>query len=75
MRKHGVTSAVEEYVLSEKANFIPGKKEEDQPEMLNRLMDGIIHSMIEVGNGLEFNIPGLVAEGKGILFKHSKVAF
>ncbi|KAG6901507.1 hypothetical protein C0995_010976, partial [Termitomyces sp. Mi166 len=62
VKKQGVASAVEEYVVSEKANFIVGKKEGENPEMLNRLMDGIIHSMIEVGCGLEFNVPGLVAE-------------
>ncbi|KAG6870719.1 hypothetical protein C0992_012608, partial [Termitomyces sp. T32_za158] len=62
VKEQGVASAVEDYVFSEKANFISGLKEDEQPEMLNRLMDGIVHSMIEVGHGLEFNVPGLVAE-------------
>lgn len=67
MKKQGVTSAVDDYVFSEKANFISGNKAGEQPEMLNRFMDGIQHSMIEIGYGLEFNVPGLVAEGKGTL--------
>ncbi|KAG6876224.1 hypothetical protein C0992_000426 [Termitomyces sp. T32_za158] len=74
VKKQGVTSAVEDYVFSEKANFISGLKEDEQPEMLNRMMDGIIHSMIEVGHGLEFNVPGLVAEGKSTLRQRSKIA-
>ncbi|KAG5721543.1 hypothetical protein E4T56_gene13069 [Termitomyces sp. T112] len=74
VKKQGVTSAVEEYVLSETANFISasGKKEKEHPEMLNRLMDGIAHSMIEVGYGLEFNVPGLVAEGLAWAAVHLK---
>ncbi|KAG6828243.1 hypothetical protein H0H92_008677 [Tricholoma furcatifolium] len=59
----GVSEAVEEHIFSPKANFIPGKKKGEQPEMLGRFMDGIIHSLIHVGYGLEFNVPGLVAEG------------
>lgn len=31
--------------------------------MVNRLVARLIHPMIYVGYGLEFNIPGLVAEG------------
>ncbi|KAG6897937.1 hypothetical protein C0992_008685 [Termitomyces sp. T32_za158] len=62
VKKQGVISVVEDYVFSEKANFIVGNKEDEQPEMLNRLMDGIVHSMIEIGHGLEFNVPGVVAE-------------
>lgn len=74
VRKQGVTSAVEDYVMSEKANFIAGNTEDEQPEMLNRCMDGIIHSMIEIGLGLEFNLPGVVAEGKNKLSKHSEIS-
>ncbi|KAF5375845.1 hypothetical protein D9615_008239 [Tricholomella constricta] len=64
VREKGVAQAVEEYVFDLKANFVDGKTAgQDQPEMLNRFMDGIIHPMIHVGNGLEFGLPGLVAEG------------
>ncbi|KAG6907556.1 hypothetical protein DXG01_008438 [Tephrocybe rancida] len=61
--KQGITDAVEEYVFSRQANFIAGRKDDEQPQMLNRFLDGIIHSMIHVGYGLEFGVPGLVAEG------------
>ncbi|KAG6844831.1 hypothetical protein H0H93_016339, partial [Arthromyces matolae] len=62
VKKQGVNGAVQEYIFSEKANFVAGRKEDQQPEMLNRFMDGIIHSLIQVGYGLEFNVPGLVIE-------------
>lgn len=39
------------------------KEGQEQPEMVNRFMDGIIHSLIHVGNGIEFGVPGLVADG------------
>ncbi|KAG6885099.1 hypothetical protein C0993_005866 [Termitomyces sp. T159_Od127] len=72
VKKQGVTSALEDYVFSEKANFMSGNKADEQPEMLNRLMDGILHSMIQVGHGLEFNVPGLVAEGLAWTAVHIK---
>lgn len=31
--------------------------------MLNRFVSGVIHSFIHAGFGIEFNLPGLVAEG------------
>lgn len=34
-----------------------------QPQMLNRFLDGLMHPMIHVGHGLEFGLPGTVAEG------------
>ncbi|KAJ7121552.1 hypothetical protein C8R44DRAFT_166956 [Mycena epipterygia] len=34
-----------------------------QPEMLNRLLAGILHPMLYLGYGIEFSLPGLVAEG------------
>ncbi|KAG6907554.1 hypothetical protein DXG01_008436, partial [Tephrocybe rancida] len=74
VKKQGTTDAVEEYVFSQQANFIAGKKDVEQPEMLNRFMDGIMHSMINVGNGLEFGVPGLVAEGLAWTAVHLKSA-
>lgn len=32
--------------------------------MINRLLDGIFHPMIYLGCGVEFNMPGVVAEGQ-----------
>lgn len=31
--------------------------------MLNRTFDSIMHPMINIGNGLEFNLPGMVIDG------------
>ncbi|KAJ7870945.1 hypothetical protein B0H14DRAFT_2725051 [Mycena olivaceomarginata] len=53
---------LEEWVFSLKANFDTNSHEQ-QPEMLNRLLAGILHPMLYVGYGLEFSLPGLVAEG------------
>ncbi|KAG6808052.1 hypothetical protein H0H92_005568 [Tricholoma furcatifolium] len=72
VKKRGTAEALEEYVLSREANFVVGKKDEDQPRMLDRCMDGIIHSMIHIGNGLEFGVPGLVAEGLAWTAVHLK---
>ncbi|KAG6856957.1 hypothetical protein H0H87_011627 [Tephrocybe sp. NHM501043] len=66
VKKHGTVEALEEYVFSQKVNFVAGKKDEEQPAMLDRCMDGIIHSMIHIGNGLEFGVPALVAEGLAV---------
>ncbi|KAG6849194.1 hypothetical protein H0H93_010521 [Arthromyces matolae] len=72
VKESGVNEAVEKSIFSENANFIPGRADDQQPEMLNRFLDGIIHSLIEVGYGLEFNIPGLVAEGLAWTAVHLK---
>ncbi|KAG6913170.1 hypothetical protein DXG01_009085, partial [Tephrocybe rancida] len=74
VKKQGTIEAVEEYVFSQQANFIAGRKDDEQPEMLNRFMDGIMHSMIHIGNGLEFGVPGLVAEGLAWTAVHLKSA-
>ena len=55
-----------------KMNFDPARDAENrkQPEMLNHFLDGLFHPMIHVGYGVEFGMPGMVAEGKPI-FLHS----
>ncbi|KAJ7575961.1 hypothetical protein C8J56DRAFT_974211 [Mycena floridula] len=52
---------IEEWIFSSRANFdsYNGVK----PMMLNRLLAGILHPMLYLGYGLEFSLPGLVAEG------------
>ncbi|KAG6833346.1 hypothetical protein H0H87_008522 [Tephrocybe sp. NHM501043] len=72
VKKQGTASALEEYVFSQNANFVHGKQHKDQPAMLDRCMDGILHSMIHIGNGLEFGVPGLVAEGLAWTAVHFK---
>ena len=58
-----VTEVLEEYVFSAKAN-VGGPGIERQPRMLNRFFAALVHPLIHTGNGLEFGILGLVAEGK-----------
>ncbi|TBU44557.1 hypothetical protein BD309DRAFT_862019 [Dichomitus squalens] len=60
--KKDVTEVLEEYIFSAKAN-IGGSATEGQPRMLNRFFAAVVHPMIHIGNGLEFGILGLVAEG------------
>ena len=61
--KRDVTEVLEEYVFSAKAN-VGGPGIEGQPRMLNRFFAALIHPLIHAGNGLEFGLLGLVAEGK-----------
>jgi len=63
VRSKGVVAPLEEHIFDLKANFIAGKNADEQPRMLDRFLDGIMHSFIHTGNGLEFGLPGLVAEG------------
>ena len=63
LSKKDVTEVLEEYVFSAKAN-IGGPETKGQPRMLNRFLAGLVHPMIHTGNGLEFGILGLVAEGE-----------
>ena len=57
-----MAEVVEEFVFSPKANIgTPGV--EGHPRMLNRFLAAIFHPMIHAGCGLEFGLPGLVAEG------------
>ena len=53
---------LEKYVMSKDANFVPGKNGK-APLMLSRFMAGLLHPYIHAGYGVEFGIPGLVAEG------------
>ena len=39
------------------------KQEKNHPEMLNRLLAGLVHPLIHLAYGLEFGLPGQVAEG------------
>ncbi|KAJ7633990.1 hypothetical protein B0H17DRAFT_961581 [Mycena rosella] len=58
LKKNDTAATLEEWLFSSKANF-DGKG----PQMLNRMLAGILHPMLYVGYGIEFAIPGLVAEG------------
>ncbi|KAL0067527.1 hypothetical protein AAF712_005518 [Marasmius tenuissimus] len=51
---------LEEYVFSPSMNTPNGTGE--NPHMLARFLDGFYHSMIWTGYGIEFGLPGVVAE-------------
>jgi Questin oxidase-like len=76
LRDHAPNEAFERFVLSSPYNFDPDlpandvqdiKEAEKQgnkhPEMLNRLMAGLLHPFIHLAYGIEFGLPGQVAEG------------
>jgi len=59
IKKHGVNAALEKFVFSEEANA----KDVDS---LARFVGGVLHPLIHVGYGLDFNMPAIVAEGEPI---------
>lgn len=56
--KKPIHAVVEEWIFAPKANF-DGQK----PEMLNRLLAGILHPMLYLGYGLEFRYVTSIAWG------------
>ena len=65
LRKDGAAATLEDYVFSQKANFDPAREADRKspPQFLCRLVDGLFHPLIHVGYGLEFGLPGTLAEG------------
>ncbi|KAK7047455.1 hypothetical protein VNI00_006686 [Paramarasmius palmivorus] len=63
VREKGTAATLEEYIFADKANFGSTNKDDQHPEMLNRFLGGLLHSIIHVGYGVEFGIPGMVVEG------------
>ncbi|KAG7085650.1 hypothetical protein E1B28_003196 [Marasmius oreades] len=61
--KNSVGTVLEEQIFSSSRNFGSKSKSGNHPEMLNRLLAGLVHPMIHTGYGYEFAIPGIVAEG------------
>lgn len=55
-----VSTVLEEYIFAPGANVGTG---DNHPAMLNRLLAGLFHPLIHVGLGIEFGIPGTLAEG------------
>lgn len=58
-----ITEVLEDYLFSAKAN-VGGAGVEGEPKMLVRFFSALIHPLIHTGNGLEFGLLGLVAEGE-----------
>ncbi|KAI0262049.1 hypothetical protein BC834DRAFT_892792 [Gloeopeniophorella convolvens] len=76
LRDHTPNEALERFILSPQYNFNSelnainaqdikdgGKGEKQHPEMLNRLLAGLVHPFIHLSFGFEFGLPGQVAEG------------
>ncbi|KAG2121595.1 hypothetical protein DEU56DRAFT_918116 [Suillus clintonianus] len=59
-----ISSTLEKYIFSSEYNIntslAPGKQ---QPEMLNRFVEQVIHALIHAGYGAEFKLPGMLVEG------------
>ncbi|KAF8231824.1 hypothetical protein L208DRAFT_1398318 [Tricholoma matsutake] len=68
IREEGVAAVVEKYVFSKAANDSP------RPRMLDHFLGGLIHPMIHVGYGLEFRLPGMVAQGLAQASVHADFA-
>ena len=65
----GTPRVLEEWVFSREVNISSGEK---QPKMLARLLDALVHSMIHLGYGLEFGLPGMVIEGKFLCYQAAR---
>ena len=70
LQDHSPAETLERFVFSPAYNFrsdhsADGRdsKEKLQPQMLNRLLAGIVHPFIHLAWGLEFGILGQIAEG------------
>ncbi|KAF8621959.1 hypothetical protein AX15_007389 [Amanita polypyramis BW_CC] len=60
VQEQGTSAVVHEYVFAFDSNF---SHDGTDPAMLSRLLAAAFHPMILLGSGLEFGMPGLVAEG------------
>lgn len=66
MLDHGVKATLDKFVFHPSSNWTLSEPEADkkkQPQMLNRLLSGVLHPLIHVGYGIEFGSPGMCAEG------------
>ena len=58
-----ISTILEKYIFSPHYNVRTPQQGAEQPQMLNRLLEILIHPIIHVGYGAEFGILGLIAEG------------
>ncbi|KAI9463455.1 hypothetical protein HD554DRAFT_2175559 [Boletus coccyginus] len=70
----GAASTLEEFVFSDKYNFQQGRDANTQPEMLARLVAGLVHPFIHVGYGVEFGLKGMFVEGLAMAAVHDVAA-
>jgi hypothetical protein len=70
VQEKGFSVALEDFIFSPKANLGTNESRkahlpvDKQPHMLSRLLTGVLHPMIHTGYGAEFNLPGMIVEGK-----------
>lgn len=70
VQEEGISVALEDFVFSPKANLGTNESTKAQlpfdkrPHMLSRLLTGVLHPMVHIGYGAEFNLPGMIVEGK-----------
>ncbi|KAG6834242.1 hypothetical protein H0H93_010978, partial [Arthromyces matolae] len=69
IREVGVAPAIEQYIFAKDANIDASANK--KPDMFNRFLSGLIHPLIHTGYGLEFGLPGIVAEGLAQTAVHS----
>ncbi|CAE6455482.1 unnamed protein product [Rhizoctonia solani] len=65
IKKNGLSATFEKYVLSDDANWGPGKL-----CMLDRFLSGVVHPMIHFGHAPEFGIDGMAVEGLALTAVH-----
>ncbi|ESK83662.1 hypothetical protein Moror_2162 [Moniliophthora roreri MCA 2997] len=63
IKQKDAAAVLEEHVFSSAANFASKGQSGEHPKMLGRFLGSLVHPMIHIGYGVEFNMPGLVAEG------------
>jgi len=55
---------IETYIFSPSANWVAEIEDAKlQPQMLNRLLSGVLHPLIHLGHAFEFGVPGMLVEG------------
>ncbi|THU98557.1 hypothetical protein K435DRAFT_752874 [Dendrothele bispora CBS 962.96] len=63
VQQKGIPSVLEQYLFSPEANFGVKNSVGEHPQMLSRLVDGLLHPAIHLGYGAEFGLPGMIVEG------------
>ena len=66
VQEKGISATLENFIFSPKANLGTNVQlaVDKQPQMLNRFLAGVLHPMIHTGYGAEFNLLGMIVEGK-----------
>jgi hypothetical protein len=62
IKHNGAKETVETYIFGHQFNF-GGETPDTHPHLLNRFIGGLLHPLIHTGYGIEFGIPGILAEG------------